>query len=160
MARTKRGTPPSYRRHSSGQACVTVRDPAGRRREILLGRWNSPASRAEYARILSEVAAHDGRLPVRNSPTDLTADLTVSELLVRFWAYAAQPSRGPAGRPPGELANLRDALRPLRQLYGPTLAHTFDAEALETLQAELARGGKLARTTVNARINRIRRVFR
>jgi hypothetical protein len=30
MARTKRGTPPSYRRHSSGQACVTVSEVARR----------------------------------------------------------------------------------------------------------------------------------
>ena len=63
MARTKRGTPPSYRRHSGGQACVTVRDHLGRRREVLLGRWGSSGSRAEYARVLRELNANQGRLP-------------------------------------------------------------------------------------------------
>jgi hypothetical protein len=62
MARTKRGTPPSYRRHSSGQACVTVRASDGRRREILLGPWESPESKAEYARVLAELAANQGRM--------------------------------------------------------------------------------------------------
>ena len=37
MPRTKKGTPPSYRRHSSGQAVVTVRQTDGQRRDILLG---------------------------------------------------------------------------------------------------------------------------
>src|SRR5262249_26264733 len=60
----------------------------------------------------------------------------------------------------GELSNLQDALRPLRRLYGRSLARDFDSVALETIQQELVREGNLARTTINARVNRIRRVFR
>jgi hypothetical protein len=37
MPRTKKGTPPSYRKHAKGQAVVTVRQQDGRRRDILLG---------------------------------------------------------------------------------------------------------------------------
>src|SRR5262249_26053528 len=118
MARTKRGTPPSYRRHSSGQACVTVRDLTGRRREILLGTWNSPESKAEYARVLSELAAHQGRLAAHQQSASAFGDLTVNELIVAFWKHAEEHYRHPDGRPTGELANLRDALRPLRRLYG------------------------------------------
>jgi hypothetical protein len=53
VPRTKKGAPPSYRRHSGGQACVTVRDKTGRRREILLGPFDSPESKAEYERVLA-----------------------------------------------------------------------------------------------------------
>jgi hypothetical protein len=41
---------PSYRLHkSSGQAVVTLPDGLGSRRDVLLGKYNTPASRAEYA---------------------------------------------------------------------------------------------------------------
>jgi integrase len=161
MPRTKRGTPPSYRRHSSGQACVTVRDAAGRRREILLGAWDSLESRAEYARVLADLAANQGRLAGQGrGPLAPFPDLSVNELLVAYWRHAEGHYRQPDGRPGGELGNLRDALRPLRRLYGDAPARGFDAQALETIQDQLARSGRLARTTVNARVNRIRRVFR
>jgi hypothetical protein len=63
MPRTKKGTPPTYRQHSSGQAVVTVRDQAGRRRDILLGPWNTLHSHEEYRRILK---------PARRSPRRLS----------------------------------------------------------------------------------------
>jgi integrase len=160
MPRTKRGTPPSYRRHSSGQACVTVRDLTGHRREILLGAWNSPESKAEYARVINALAAHQGRLAVAQHCASAFGDLTINELLVAFWQHAEQHYRHLDGRPTGELGNFQHALRPLRQLYGRTLAREFDSLALEAIQQELVRGGDLARTTINARVNRIRRFFR
>jgi hypothetical protein len=159
MARTKRGTPPSYRRHSSGQACVTVREPDGRRREILLGPWESPESKAEYARILAELAANQGRVrPRAQGPA--STDITVNEVILAFWHHAEQHYRRPDGTPTGELDNLRDALRPLKALYGHTLARDFDSACLEAIQEKLVRGGGLCRTTINARVNRLRRVFR
>jgi integrase len=160
MARTKRGTPPSYRRHSGGQACVTVRDHLGRRREILLGPWGSAESRAEYARALGELAANQGRLPAGDRGAEAYGDLTMNELLVAYWGHAEAHYRRPDGRPSGELANMKDALRPVKELFGGTLARHFDAAALEALQAELVRRRTLARTTINGRVNRVRRVIR
>jgi integrase len=161
MPRTKRGTPPSYRRHSSGQACVTIRDATGRRREILLGPWNSTQSKTEYARVLAELASNGGHLAGRG-PGSLAShpDLSINELIVAFWRYAEEHYRRPDDQPTGELDNLRDALHPLRQLYGNMPTSSFDSLALETIQDHLVRSGRLARTTINARINRIRRVFR
>jgi integrase len=159
MARTKRGTPPSYRRHSSGQACVTVRDPDERRREILLGKWESPESKAEYARILTELAVNQGQMPARAGGPAPTC-VTVNELILAFWRYAEQHYRRPDGTPTGELDNMRDALRPLKALYGHTPARDFDSACLEAIQEEMIRSGRLCRTTINARVNRVRRVFR
>src|SRR5262245_28350924 len=117
MARTKRGTPPSYRRHSSGQACVTVREPDGRRREILLGPWESAESKAEYARILAELAANQGQLPPPTQGAS-PSDLTVNEVILSFWRHAEGHYRDADGAPTGEAENYRDALRPLKSLYG------------------------------------------
>jgi hypothetical protein len=55
---------------------------------------------------------------------------------------------------------VKDAIRPLRELYGHTVAAEFDSVALETVQEHLARSGRLARTTINARVNRVRRMFK
>jgi integrase len=54
---------------------------------------------------------------------------------------------------------MRDALRPLRKLYGSTPAAEFAPRALRTIQEDLG-GAGLCRSTINARINRIRGVFR
>ncbi len=54
---------------------------------------------------------------------------------------------------------MRDALRPLRRIYGTTGARAFGPKALRALQAEMVRSG-LSRKVVNSRIDRIRRVFR
>jgi integrase len=160
VARTPRGTPRSYRRHSSGQACITVRDAGGHRREILLGKWDSPGSKAEYARIIGELAAHQGRLIEKQKNEDACSDLTVNALILAFWEHAERHYARPRARSATtELLNLRDALHPLRALYGPTRAGEFGSAALRTIRESMIEGG-LSRSTINARINRIRRVFR
>src|SRR5262249_11310228 len=58
-----------------------------------------------------------------------------------------------------ELDNLKDAVRPLVQLYGHTLAAEFGHNALKSVPARMVEAG-LARSTINARVNRIRRFFR
>lgn len=57
------------------------------------------------------------------------------------------------------MENLRDAMHPLRRLYGTSRAADFGPLALRAIQQDMVRSG-LGRTTINARINRIRRVFR
>ena len=55
---------PAYRRHKqSGQAVVTLTDLTGRRRDVLLGKHGSAASRSEYARVIAEWEASGRRLP-------------------------------------------------------------------------------------------------
>jgi integrase len=158
MARTKKGTPPSYRRHSSGQACVTVRLLDGHRREILLGPWDSAESRAEYARVLAELASNQGHLPPRTQDA-LPVGLSVSEVILAYWEYAQTYYRRPDGTPTSEADNIRLALRPLRCLYGHTPAANFDSLALEAVRQEMIRGGR-CRNRVNKDVSRVRRLFR
>ena len=56
---------PSYRLHKqSGQAVVTLRDSLGNRRDVLLGKYGTAESRAEYARVIAEWEASHRCLPV------------------------------------------------------------------------------------------------
>jgi integrase len=83
----------------------------------------------------------------------------VSEIILSFWKHAERYYRAPDGSPSLELENFRAALRPLKRLYGRTPAREFGPLALQAVRDEMIKAG-LARTTINARINRIRRVFR
>jgi len=80
-------------------------------------------------------------------------------MLLGFWTYAGCHYLHPDGSPSEELGNIKVALRPLRRLYGPTPAAEFGPLALRSVRDEMVRSG-LARTSVNARINRIRRAFK
>jgi integrase len=148
---------PTYRLHKqSGQAVVTLPDGLGRRRDVLLGLYGSPESRAEYARVLAEWEASGRRLPRPAAPVP---DLSVNELLLHYWRWAEGHYRDAEGKQSGELENLRDALRPLRQLCGHTAAARFGPLALRAVREAMVKAG-LARTVINGRVNRIRRAFR
>jgi integrase len=144
---------PTYRLHKpSGQAVVTL---AGQ--DHYLGRHGTPESRAEYDRIIAEWLT-TGRNR-RGSGDAGPVGLSVGEMILAVWEQAKQHYRGPDGAPTGELDNLRDALGPLRRLYGRTSAVAFGPLALRAVREEMIRSG-LCRQTVNARVNRIRRAFR
>ena len=61
----------------------------------------------------------------------MPSDLSVNEVILRFWRHAEMHYRHPDGTPTGELDNFRDSLRPLRQLYGGTPARDFGALKLK-----------------------------
>jgi hypothetical protein len=55
-----------YRLHKqSGQGIVTLTDPIGMRKDYLLGNYDSPESRAEYVRIVSEWGRFQSALALR-----------------------------------------------------------------------------------------------
>jgi hypothetical protein len=81
---------PAYRRHrQSGQAIVTLSD-GDRRRDYLLGTFGSKESKAEYRRLLEEWHVLRRGLPdPQPSGHELAAgDLTVAQLLDKFWQHA------------------------------------------------------------------------
>jgi integrase len=157
---------PSYRRHkSSGQAVVTLTDPSGNRRDVLLGAYGSTASRQEYARVLAEWEARGRRLPEREGD----ADLTVLELILRYWEHAEKYYRHTDGTPTGEISALQYSLRPLKFLHGDTPARDFGPSALKAVRELLVKGydhpkygrqNPICRNQINARVKRIRRLFK
>ena len=141
---------PSYRLHkATGQAVVTLDG-----RDVYLGRHGTPGSKAEYDRIIAEWLAGG-----RGRPGHAPGDLTVSELILAYLRFADGYYRDPDGAPTCEPDCVRDAMKPLRRLYGHTEAARFGPLALKAVRQTLV-DGKLCRTTINARVGRIKRMFR
>lgn len=148
---------PSYRLHKpSGQAVMTVSTNGGSRKTYYLGKHGSDESKAEYKRLVSEISVSRGHSVVTNG---IAVDLTMNELILRFWDHATLHYRHPDGRPTTEIENYKLSLRPLRELYGHTRVHDFGPLALKVVrQRMIARGW--CRTAINGRIGRIRRMFK
>jgi integrase len=145
--------PPKYRRHKqSGQAIVTLSDGLGQRRDVLLGKYGTAKSRAEYGRIIAEWEAAGRRLP-----TSTLADLTVNELLLAYWRFAEGYYRK-NGKPTKQLDRIKRSLRPVRELYGHTLAKEFGPLALKAVREQMVRAD-WTRGFVNCCVGCIKRAF-
>jgi integrase len=149
---------PSYRHYKPKNLGLVVIDG----RQHYLGKYGTPESIAEYNRLLQEWMVAGTLTPSVREQGPVTAvrsDLTIDELILAFWDHAESHYRGPDGSPTGEAENFKEALKPVRRLYGQTRACQFGPLALRAVRDDMVKSG-LARTTVNARVNRIRRVFR
>jgi integrase len=141
---------PTYRPHSSGQARVTING-----QDYLLGDYDSPESHEAYRRIIAEWAEKKGRFePKADAPP-----LSVNELLLAYWKYAAEyygfdPQ---TGNRRGHC--LKDALRVVKNLYGTTPAKDFGPLALKACRREMV-GKGWSRTYTNSQVDKVRRAFR
>lgn len=158
---------PAYRRHkSSGQAVVTLTDESGQRRDVLLGKYNTQASRQEYARVITEWEAAGRSLPALPQSAN---DTTVNELALAFLRHADKHYRRADGTLTSEVNDYRLSLRPVVHLYGAQPARDFGPLALKAVRDLLVKGWThprhgeqqaLCRGVVNQRIGRIRRVWK
>ncbi len=85
--------------------------------------------------------------------------MAVTNVVAAFWRHAEGYYRKPDGTPTSELGTFRQALRPLRQLYGHTSALAFGPVALKALRQKMIETG-WRRKTINKQISRIRSVFK
>jgi integrase len=147
-------------------AIVSLPDGAGGRRDILLGKYGSRESQAEYARIIAEWQAGGRRLPPEE---EAKPDLTVNELALAFLRHAEQHYRHPDGTPTSEMAGVKASLRPLLALYGHTPATAFGPLALRSVRQKMIEGyahakfgpqPALCRRVCNQRTARIVRMFK
>ncbi len=143
---------PSYRLHKpTGQAVVTL---CGR--DIYLGQHGVPASRERYDRLIAKWLANNRKLRDLHRSNRQS---TVTELIAAFWRYAQAYYRKPDGTATSELSNYKQALRPLRRLYGSTPAAQFGPLDLQSVRQEMIRLG-WSRKNINKQISRVRTVFR
>lgn len=157
MPRLKRKLP-SYRLHKvSGHAVVALNG-----RDVYLGCYGSDESKAEYDRLIAEWLANQ-RLYVDPGPVGAETeierrDLQLNELFLAYWDFATG-YYVKDGKPSGELEPIRQAMKPLTRLYGDRPVSQFGPRALETVRQAMIDQG-LSRKLINARVNRIRRMFR
>jgi integrase len=154
---------PKYRHYRPKDLAVVRIDG----RDHYLGRYRSDESFRAYKRLVGawvlatwapDIDAPPPA-PAPASPTKPGAGMTVSELLAAYFKHARAYYRHPDGAPSLELENIKAALGPVRTLYGATPAARFGPRELRAVRDAMVRSG-LARTTVNARVNRVRRSFR
>ena len=139
---------PVYGFHeASGQARTTFN---GERH--YLGVFNSPKSKTAFNKILAEwEAAHSERAKA----TPVT--LTVSRLAFLFLKYA-ELEYVREGKPTGETANFRQALKALNNMFHGVPVIDFGPRKLKMLQQQMVDDG-YAQQTINSALRRIKQVF-
>ncbi len=145
---------PKYRLHKgSGQALVQI---DGRR--IYLGKHGTEESRERYRRVVGEWLSNH-RHTTQNRPEQQPGEgLSINELLLAYWRFAER-HYVKDGEPARELESMREALRPVRKLYGNTSARDFGPRSLKAVRDEMISVG-LSRGVINRRVGRIKRVFK
>ena len=100
---------PSYRRHKqSGQAVVTLPDALGNRKDVLLGKYGTQESRQEYAKVIAEWEAAGRQLP---SSKQKIPDITIAELIDRYWPWVKNYYRRMDGTETQEVAGMEKRQR-------------------------------------------------
>lgn len=140
---------PKLRTHkATGQGYVVLNGQA-----IYLGRAGLPETERRYHQVIAEWLANERQSRVAPD------QLMVKELIARYWLHAEKYYRDPDGNVSRELENIRDAVRPVRELFAMTPAARFGPRALRTVRQKMIDAG-LCRRNINCRIGRIKRVFR
>jgi len=146
---------PSYRHHkASGQAVVTLSG-----RDHYLGPYGSTESHAECKRLIAEWLSAGQQPPASAASDGLDKrDICVDELLLAYLPFA-EGYYVKNGRPTGEVTNIKHAMEPLANLYGRISIAQFGPAHLKAVRQRMIEAD-LSRKVVNARINRLRRVFK
>ncbi len=146
---------PSYRHHKARNLAVVTIDG----KNHYLGHWQSPESHEKYAALIAEWKRNGGTLPAKtaDAPTGTTL-LTVSELILAYFKFA-QTHYVKHGEPTSEQGHLKQALRPVRLIYGTTPATEFGPRAFKNVRHSMIDAGR-ARKSINKDAHRIKRMFR
>lgn len=154
MPRTK--LPPKYRHHKrSGQAVVTINS-----HDIYLGPYGTAESRELYAKLLSGAVTPDQlkRKTVTTVVKEQPTAVHVVELLAAFWEHAESYYVDRHGKPNGDQNNYRTLIKRLHAFGREMQVTEFGPKRLRQFR-DLLIQDSLARTTVNSRINMVRRIF-
>ena len=158
MARRKR-LPGRLLHKASGQSIVVLNG-----KTHYLGKHDSEEAIKEYDRIIAEWLSNgrDG-LNVEHATKE---EIAVSVVVAKYILWAKDYYRTPEGKCSGQLPSIKQALKPLRKLYGHTPVNEFGPKALKAIQHHLLertnpRTGKaLSRKYINGLVGHIRRMFK
>jgi integrase len=140
---------PKLRHHkASGQAYVVLNGNA-----VYLGKHGTAEATEKYHQTIGEWLA-SGR--ARASEPE---HITVKEIVARYWRFAQGYYVRGDGSPGYEVNNIRQALRPLKELYGHSKAADFGPLALRAVRQRMIDIG-WCRKNINRMIDRLKRTFR
>ena len=141
---------PSYRLHKrSGQAVVTLSG-----HDHYLGVHGSDVSKREYDRVVREWLAQGRQLQPSGASR---GSYSVAELIQDYWAFV-RAHYVKNGKPSGEQACVKAALRPVVDLYGHRQAGEFGPQSLVACRDTMVDKG-WSRYTINKHVGRVRRMF-
>ena len=132
----------------------------------MLGIHGSQESKAEYARVLHEWTVMNRKI---DTWCGVPADLTIAELIERFWEWAEGYYRYPDGTTTHELEEFKRALCPLKYLHGGLVVAEYGPLRLRAVRELMIAGydhpnfGKqqpLSRGVINKRVSRVKHVFK
>ena len=147
----------SYVPHKqSGRGRAVWYDATGTRQQKLLpGLFNSPESLTAKARLELELITSP---TTTATPVD-PATLSVAEVLAAYLDFAHRHYRGPDGNPSDQVRHVKTVIRHVRELYGESPATSFGPMALKVVRQKFVEL-KWSRKSVNARVERVRRIFK
>ena len=144
---TSPGAVPKYRKHSSGNARVTING-----RDYLLGPHKSRTSIREYDRIIAEYLASD------RSPTfGIESEAYTVAMLIRDYLRHCRKYYGTAKT--SEYHRVKPAIKPLRNLYADHEAAQFGPVGYKAVRQTMVQAG-LTRQGINARMKKVVRAFK
>ncbi len=154
MPRPRKSTPSYLLHNQSGRARAVWTDTAGTRHfRMLPGAFDSQESRIAFARL---------QLELESVPTAIVTGpdgISVNEMLLAYLAHAERHYRGSDGNPTDETRHVKVVCRYVRELYGHLPAAEFGPLALKVVRQKFI-GENWCRKTVNARVERVRRIFK
>lgn len=125
-------------------------------RDFYFGRADDPASEGRYKRWVAELLVRELDSPLAGSRPQ--SGIIVNEVLVTYFRHAEQYYRQ-GDKVSREFIAMRDAAKPVKELYGTAPAVTFGPLALRAVRERLLLND-LCRREINKRINRVRRIFK
>lgn len=137
---------PSYRRHSSGQARVTING-----KDHLLGLYGSPQSKEAYGRLIAEYSASGAPKTFGKVPEDLKMEDLLYAYLQHSKVYYANST---------EHANMKTVLKPMTELYADTLVGNFGVTEFKAIRAWWQKDATRTRQYVNKQMKRTMRVIK
>jgi integrase len=154
---------PAYRRHKArNRAVVTLSDAVTKRRQdYYLGPYGSPESYERYHALLAWWESTGRRLPDKPKQTKARPSQgpLMSRILADYWRHCQNYYVKPDGTPTSKQHDIKAALQTVRALYGQAPARDFGPLALREIRGAMA-NRNLARSTINGRVDHIRRMFK
>ena len=140
---------PSLCRHrATDQAFVVLN-----RKTVYLGRYGLEQTTQRYHRVVAEWLANNRQMKIEPH------QITVKELLARFFLHAQKHYVKANGKKSSELGNFQTVMRSVKKLYADTLAKDFGPMALRVIREQMVLSG-WCRKSINRMVGRIKGIFR